>query len=154
MTLPVSALDQCLESFTAADGSQIKASTQNFNSTGVMALLCQHDRAIFLANMFYAYTLIAALLQELPESWRVSLLYDMACAPQRSLIKWQFMPEWLDHISFGVSIFHAYSHQWVCQLWYHPRKAELWGLSDGEGYLQVKHINQLKQEGVEKWLQE
>ncbi|KAF9503609.1 hypothetical protein BS47DRAFT_1309539, partial [Hydnum rufescens UP504] len=34
---------------------------------------------------------------------------------------------------FSVSIFHAYGHQWVCQLWYHPRKAELWGLSDGEG---------------------
>jgi hypothetical protein len=140
MTLPASALDQCLDSFTAADGNRIKASTQKFDSTGVMALLCQHDRAIFLANMvtagekqFYAYALIAALLRELPECWRVGLLYDVACALQRSLVKWKFMPEWLDRISFGVSIFHAYGHQWVCQLWYHPRKAELWGLSDGEG---------------------
>src|ERR1700676_24682 len=140
MTLPASALDQCLESFTAADGNCVKASTQKFDSTGVMALLCQHDWAIFLANMvtagekqFYAYALIAALLRELPECWKVGLLYDVACALQRSLAKWQFMPGWLDRISFGVSIFHAYGHQWVCQLWYHPRQAELWGLSDGEG---------------------
>ncbi|KAF9511798.1 hypothetical protein BS47DRAFT_1372941 [Hydnum rufescens UP504] len=140
MMLPASALDQCLESFTAADGNHVKASTQKFNSMGVMALLCQHDQAIFLANMvtagekqFYAYALIAALLRELPECWKVSLLYDVACALQRSLAKWQFMPGWLDRISFGVSIFHAYGHQWVFQLWYHPRKAELWGLSDGEG---------------------
>ncbi|KAF9510920.1 hypothetical protein BS47DRAFT_1364244 [Hydnum rufescens UP504] len=133
-------LNQCLESFTAADGNRVKASTQKFDSTGVMALLCQHDWTIFLANMvttgekqFYAYALIAVLLRELPECWKVGLLYDVACALQRSLAKWQFMPGWLDQISFGVSIFHVYGHQWVCQLWYHPRKAELWGLSDGEG---------------------
>ncbi|KAF9506735.1 hypothetical protein BS47DRAFT_1304877 [Hydnum rufescens UP504] len=103
MTLPASALDQCLESFTAADGNCVKASTQQFDSMGVMALLCQHDWAIFLANMvttgekqFYAYTLIAALLCEVPECWKVSLLYDVACALQWSLAKWQFMPGWLD----------------------------------------------------------
>jgi Kyakuja-Dileera-Zisupton transposase len=140
MMLPASALNQCLESFTAADGNCIKASTQKFDSTGVMVLLCQHDQAIFLANMvtagekqFYAYTLIAVLLCELPDCWKVGLLCDVTCALQRSLVKWQFMPEWLDQIFFGVLIFHAYGHQWVCQLWYHPRKAELWGLSDGEG---------------------
>src|SRR5258705_8348490 len=33
----------------------------------------------------------------------------------------------------GVSIFHAYRHQWACQLWYHPCKDALWGLLDGEG---------------------
>ncbi|KAF9503718.1 hypothetical protein BS47DRAFT_1402133 [Hydnum rufescens UP504] len=30
-------------------------------------------------------------------------------------------------------VFHAYGHQWVCQLWYHPRKSDGWGLTDGEG---------------------
>jgi Kyakuja-Dileera-Zisupton transposase len=94
MMLPASALNQCLESFTAADGNHIKASTQKFNSTSVMALLCQHDQAIVLANMvtagekqFYVYVLIAALLHELPEHWKVSLLYDVACALQQSLVK-------------------------------------------------------------------
>ncbi|KAF9511270.1 hypothetical protein BS47DRAFT_1373123 [Hydnum rufescens UP504] len=36
-------------------------------------------------------------------------------------------------IVFGISVFHAYSHQWVCQLWCHPQKGNMWGLTDGEG---------------------
>jgi hypothetical protein len=32
-----------------------------------------------------------------------------------------------------LSIFHAYGHQWPCQLIYHPRKCIGFGLSDGEG---------------------
>ncbi|KAF9514365.1 hypothetical protein BS47DRAFT_1295128, partial [Hydnum rufescens UP504] len=36
-------------------------------------------------------------------------------------------------IVFGISVFHAYGHQWVCQLWYHPQKSDGWGLTDGEG---------------------
>ncbi|KAF9517743.1 hypothetical protein BS47DRAFT_1359507 [Hydnum rufescens UP504] len=71
------------------------------------------------------------------------------------------MPEWHSRIVFGVSVFHAYGHQWMCQLWYHPRKLEIWGLSDGEGCyhrqlfiidLQVEHIDELKQQGLAKWL--
>src|SRR5258708_7832021 len=36
-------------------------------------------------------------------------------------------------LGWGVLIFHAYGHQWACQLWYHPCKDTLWGLLDGEG---------------------
>ncbi|POV97835.1 hypothetical protein PSTT_14818 [Puccinia striiformis] len=36
-------------------------------------------------------------------------------------------------LSFGTSVFHAYVHNWICQLDYHPRLNEGWGLSDGEG---------------------
>ncbi|KAI6127587.1 hypothetical protein EDD16DRAFT_1516581 [Pisolithus croceorrhizus] len=32
-----------------------------------------------------------------------------------------------------LPIFHAFGHQWACQLIYHPRKQEGFGLSDGEG---------------------
>ncbi|KAF9511310.1 hypothetical protein BS47DRAFT_1373090 [Hydnum rufescens UP504] len=63
-------------------------------------------------KQFYAFALIFALVRDLPSNWTVGLLYD---------------------IPFGVSIFHAYGHQWTCQLWYHPRKSEKWGLSDSEG---------------------
>ncbi|OAX33761.1 hypothetical protein K503DRAFT_699914, partial [Rhizopogon vinicolor AM-OR11-026] len=30
-------------------------------------------------------------------------------------------------------IFHAFGHQWPCQIVYHPRKCVGFGLSDGEG---------------------
>jgi hypothetical protein len=36
-------------------------------------------------------------------------------------------------ILFALAVFHAYGHQWPCQLVYHPRKCEGFGLSDGEG---------------------
>ncbi|KAF9515821.1 hypothetical protein BS47DRAFT_1371881 [Hydnum rufescens UP504] len=84
-------------------------------------------------KQFYAFALILALLKDLPKDWTVRLLYDIACQIHRSLLKWNIMPEWTGQIDFGVSVFHAYSHQWTCQLWYHPWKSEKWGLSDGEG---------------------
>lgn len=34
---------------------------------------------------------------------------------------------------WAVSVFHAYGHQWACQLVFHPRKCDGFGLSDGEG---------------------
>ena len=36
-------------------------------------------------------------------------------------------------LKFGTSVFHAYVHQWLCQLNYNPRLNLGWGLSDGEG---------------------
>ncbi|KAF9506247.1 hypothetical protein BS47DRAFT_1374157 [Hydnum rufescens UP504] len=72
-------------------------------------------------KQFFALALLAAIMAELPSDWTLSL------------IKWDFLPEYLPRILFGVSVFHAYGHQWVCQLWYHPQKAGIWGLSDGEG---------------------
>jgi hypothetical protein len=34
---------------------------------------------------------------------------------------------------FGTSVFHAYVHEWACQVKYNPRFNPWWGLSDGEG---------------------
>jgi hypothetical protein len=39
-----SSLNACNDSFVAADGDRIKASTQYFDDTGLMAILCRHDR--------------------------------------------------------------------------------------------------------------
>ena len=65
MKLPRSVLDACLDSFTAADENRVKASTKFFADTGLMALLCRHDRVLWLANMttagerqYYAIALI------------------------------------------------------------------------------------------------
>ncbi|POW02610.1 hypothetical protein PSTT_11651 [Puccinia striiformis] len=44
-------------------------------------------------------------------------------------------PEHLEFnlLRFGTSVFHAYVHQWSCQLRYNPRLNDGWGMSDGEG---------------------
>ena len=132
--------DACGQSFIAADGDRVKASTRMFEDTGVMAMLCRHDIPLFLVNMwtpgekqFYAFALIAALLQHIPTLWRVGVLYDIGCQMDHVLKKWDFAPSWRSRLAWGVSIFHAYGHQYNCQLWYHPRKSAMWGFTDGEG---------------------
>jgi Kyakuja-Dileera-Zisupton transposase len=130
----------CGESFIAADGDHVKASTQYFSDTGVLAMLCRHDIPLVIASMwttgekqFYAFALLDFLFKHLPRCWRIGVLYDIGCQMDQSLKKWNFMPDWSPHLEWGISIFHAYGHQWTCQLWYHPRKSAIWGLSDGEG---------------------
>ncbi|KAF9520952.1 hypothetical protein BS47DRAFT_1370186 [Hydnum rufescens UP504] len=86
MNVPNSVLDTCGDSFVAADGDRVEASAQWFDDTGLMALLCRHDIALYVANMrtagekqFYAFALVTALFKELPEWWTVGILYDIAC---------------------------------------------------------------------------
>ncbi|KAF7364466.1 hypothetical protein MSAN_01108000 [Mycena sanguinolenta] len=141
MPVPKSVLDNCEASFLAADEKRAKSSTQFFDDTGLMALNCRHDHALFLVNMksagekqSYMYALLMTLLTHLPVAFVVGLLYDIACQTHRSALKWGFLPpEYLARLQFAVSVLHAYGHHWVCQLKYHPRRRTLFGLSDGEG---------------------
>jgi len=140
MKVPLSVLKECTESFMAADEKRQKASTQFFADTGIMALLCRHDRVLWLANMtssgekqYYALALLKALFQNLPSSTTVGALYDVGCNLHHSCIKWGFLEKFLHRLTFGVSVFHAFGHQWPCQLVYHPRKCRGFGLTDGEG---------------------
>ncbi|KAH7905169.1 hypothetical protein BJ138DRAFT_1231768 [Hygrophoropsis aurantiaca] len=125
MKIPNSVLDGCNKSFVAADEKKEKASTRFFADTGLMALLCRHDRVLWLVNMtsagekqHYALTLIRRLFNHIP--------VDICRL-------WDFLPSAIDRIVFAISVFHAYGHQWACQIIYHPRKREYFGLSDGEG---------------------
>ncbi|KAE9387085.1 hypothetical protein BT96DRAFT_1005472 [Gymnopus androsaceus JB14] len=141
LRVPNSVLDACGESFTAANGDRQKASTQFFDSTALMGLLCRHDRVLWLVNMttpgerqHYALTLVDTLFDHLPDDWSVGLLYDIACQLERSCVKWGFLEqERLRRLSFAISVFHAFGHGWPCQCIYHPRKCKGFGLCDGEG---------------------
>ncbi|KAG1810838.1 uncharacterized protein BJ212DRAFT_1448552 [Suillus subaureus] len=131
MRVPVSVLNRCRESFVAADEKHEKASTHFFTDTGLMALLCRHDHVLWLANLtsagekqHYALALLDCLFKHLPPQMTIGLLYNI----------WKFLDDnTLSRISFAVAVFHAYGHQWPCQIVYHPRKHEGFGLSDGEG---------------------
>jgi hypothetical protein len=140
LRVPTSVLDGCNESFTAADEKRHKASTQFFADTGLMAMLCRHDRVLWLVNMtsagekrYYALALIKQLFENLPQTFTVGLLYDIGCQLHRSFAKWGWLPEYANRLTFALAIFHAFGHQWPCQLIYHPRKCSGFGLSDGEG---------------------
>ncbi|KAJ3717495.1 hypothetical protein C8R42DRAFT_587027 [Lentinula raphanica] len=140
LKVPNSVLDECEQSFTAADETREKASSQFFDSTALMGLLCRHDRVLWLVNMtspgerqHYALTLIDILFRHLPRDWTVGVLYDIGCQIHRSCVRWGFLEKYLDRITFAISVFHAYGHGWACQCVYHPRKCVGFGLSDGEG---------------------
>src|SRR5258708_9450805 len=76
---------------------------------------------------------VGETVEHLPDMWMIGCLYNIGCQIDQALCKWDFFPlEWNSCLVWGVSIFHAYGHQWACQLWYHPWKDECWGLSDGE----------------------
>jgi hypothetical protein len=149
-------LDECEKSFMAATETAMKASKGIHADTGLMALLCRHDRVLWVANItsagekqFYAYALVKRIFEHIPETWNVGLLYDIACQIKRSMIKVRMhignyiectktaqhgiLSEVYERLSFAVSVFHAYGHQWPCQLTHHPRKIPGFGLSDGEG---------------------
>lgn len=126
-----SSLDTCGESFVATDGNRVKMPGEHFSDTGVIAVVCRHDRVIVYASMwtpgeqqFYALALIDVVMAELPQHWRVGILYDVGCQIHCSILRWDLLPQWMPNIQFTISVFHAYGHQWVCQLW---------GLTDGEG---------------------
>ena len=140
MKVPTSVLDDCGESFKAANEKREKASTQLFADTGLMALLCRHDRVLWLVNMthagerqHYALALVQRLFEHIPSNMTVGLLYDIGCQLHRSCLKWGFLADYLHRIIFGISVFHAFGHQWPCQIVYHPRKCRGFGLTDGEG---------------------
>lgn len=187
LRVPTSVLDECQDSFLAADSNRIKASTLFFADTGLMALLCRHDRVLWLVNMtsagekqHYALCLLDKLFGHIPAIMRIGVLYDIGCQLHRSCLKYDFLPDFLDRITFGISVFHAYGHQWPCQLVYHPRKCAGFGLTDGEGCerfwssikslipslrvsgyfnriysidTQIKHLDQKSMLSLGKWLQ-
>src|SRR5260370_20892043 len=99
-----------------------------------MASVCHHGIPLFHVSLwtpgeqqFYAFALLSMLLEHLPSSWKVG------CQIHCAIHKWDFPSEWRECLKWDVSIFHAYRHQWACQLWYHLHKDKSWGLSDGEG---------------------
>ncbi|KIK74890.1 hypothetical protein PAXRUDRAFT_174387 [Paxillus rubicundulus Ve08.2h10] len=106
-----------------------------------MGLLCCHDQVLWLVNMtspgetqHYALVLIQCLFNHLPPEMTVGLLYDIGCQLECSSHKWGLLNNGvLSRIKFAISVFHAYGHQWPCQLVYHPRKCTGFGLSNGEG---------------------
>jgi hypothetical protein len=140
LRVPISVLDGCEQSFLAADEQREEASSQFFASTALMAILCRHDRVLRVVDMrsagekqHYVLVLLKMLFQHLPPHFAIGLLYDIGCQIHHSCVKWDFLKPYLHRLTFGISVFHAFGHQWPCQVIYHPRKCKGFGFSDGEG---------------------
>jgi hypothetical protein len=93
-SVPDAVLDECERSFLAAQDKVAKASRDFYSDTGLMALICRHDRLLWIANLtspgekqHYALALLQQLFENIPENWTVGLLYDIACQIERSVLK-------------------------------------------------------------------
>ncbi|KAG1838530.1 hypothetical protein DFJ58DRAFT_718722 [Suillus subalutaceus] len=143
MHVPVSVLNGCRESFVAADEKHQKAS--------LMALLCRHDRVLWLVNLtsagekqHYALALLDQLFKHIPPQMTVGLPYDIGCQLKRSCRKWNLLDDnTLSHISFAIAVFHAYGHQWPCQI-FHQRLFVL--------DVQIHHLDTQSIQGYGHWL--
>ncbi|KAF9224600.1 hypothetical protein BS17DRAFT_795522 [Gyrodon lividus] len=118
MKILMSVLDACGNSFIAADEKCEKASTCYFVDTGLMVMLCCHDRVLWLR-----------LFDHLSLDTLVGLLYNISCQLEHSCRKWGFLLEAiLSWLTFTIAVFHTYGHQWACQVVYHPQKCVGFGL--------------------------
>ncbi|OAV86558.1 hypothetical protein PTTG_03307 [Puccinia triticina 1-1 BBBD Race 1] len=133
-------VDRCAESHKAADDKRNESTWKGCDDTGLMGCCCRHDSAIYLANIHksgeqrcFPLALIQRLLSVVEPNRPVGILYDIGCSMDKFINLRNILPEDRPRIKFGTSVFHAYVHNWMCQLAYHPRFNKGWGLSDGEG---------------------
>ncbi|KAH9822293.1 hypothetical protein DFH28DRAFT_1180610 [Melampsora americana] len=128
----------CSDSHTAANDVRNSTSWDRCNDTGLFAGACRHDVPLYYVNIYQSgeklYYPVAILkqLRELHPDKFIGVLYDIGCHLDVHIAKRGLFAGDLN-MMFGTSVFHAYVHQWACQIKYHPRFNQYWGLSDGEG---------------------
>ncbi|KAI7938829.1 hypothetical protein MJO28_014408 [Puccinia striiformis f. sp. tritici] len=132
--------DRCTEAHKAADDKRNESTWKGCDDTGIMGCCCRHDAGIYFANIFksgeqrlYPMAIIQTLLSVIEPKRQVGILYDIGCTMGKYIDRRQLIPKYRSQITFGTSVFHAYAHNWLCQLEFHPRFNKGWGLSDGEG---------------------
>lgn len=94
LAIPEHIYSGCGKRFFAANEDNKKGETGVFSDTGLMAMVCRHDRVLFMANLrdagerrYYALALLKRLFQELPASWTAGVLYDIGCQLHRTITK-------------------------------------------------------------------
>ncbi|EHS63459.1 uncharacterized protein PGTG_21590 [Puccinia graminis f. sp. tritici CRL 75-36-700-3] len=133
-------VDQCTQSHKAADDKRNESTWKGCDDTGLMGCCCRHDAAIYLANIHksgeqrcFPLAILQRLLSVIEPTRQVGVLYDIGCSLDKFINLRKLLEKDRPRLKFGTSVFHAYVHNWNCQLDYHPRFNKGWGLSDGEG---------------------
>ncbi|KAH9809146.1 hypothetical protein DFH28DRAFT_1067209 [Melampsora americana] len=133
----------CSDSHTAANDVRNSTSWDRCDDTGLFGSACRHDVPLKLINIYksgeklhYPVTILDHILHDLPEK-KVGVLYDIGCHLKAHIEKRQLLAQHDGRLLFGTSVFHAYAHQWRCQIFFNPRFIRLFGLSDGEGLERV-----------------
>ncbi|KAA1092984.1 hypothetical protein PGT21_020031 [Puccinia graminis f. sp. tritici] len=131
--------NKCADTHKAGNDSRNETTWKSCDDTGVMGSCCRHDSVIYLANIHgtgenraLPLVILKRLLENIESDRPVGVLYDLGCSLDKFVNLRSIFPESRSRITFGTSVFHAYVHEWPCQLKYNPRYQKGWGLSDGE----------------------
>ncbi|KAH9808074.1 hypothetical protein DFH28DRAFT_911363 [Melampsora americana] len=128
----------CTESHKAADDMRSSNHFKGYEQTGLFVMGCRHDHALRFIDIvqsgeksYFALTMMKWIYKTLAlrnHTNKVAFLYDIGCNTEKGIIN-----RALGRLKMATSVFHAYAHDWGCQLDYNPRLNKGWGLSDGEG---------------------
>ncbi|PLW31245.1 hypothetical protein PCASD_18064 [Puccinia coronata f. sp. avenae] len=136
--------DKCADSHKAADNTRNETTWKGCDDTGLMGSCCRHDSVISLMNIFesgenraLALSILKQILDNVNQTRPVGVLYDIGCSLNKFIKLRHIFPEHEGRLFFGTSVFHAFVHEWPCQLEYNPRYNDGWGLSDGESMEQL-----------------
>lgn len=129
----------CSDSHKAANDVRNSASWDKFDDTGLFGCCCRHDIPLTLNNiegtgekLYYPISILDDILNDFTNK-KFGLLYDIGCHLDAHVKKRDLLGNHIDRVAFGTSVFHAYVHNWACQIKYNPRYNTDWGLADGEG---------------------
>ncbi|KAH9446820.1 hypothetical protein Pst134EA_028809 [Puccinia striiformis f. sp. tritici] len=131
--------DKCADSHKAGNDNRNETTWKACDNTGIMGSCCRHNSVVFLANIHgtgenraLPLAILKRFLAGVEEDRPVGVLYDLGCSLDKYIDLRKIWPESRDRLRFGTSVFHAYVHEWPCQVKYNPRYQQGWGLSDGE----------------------
>ncbi|POV99955.1 hypothetical protein PSTT_13444 [Puccinia striiformis] len=126
--------DKCADSHKAGNDIRNETTWKACDDTGVMGSCCRHNSVVFLANIHGTgeNRALPRFLASVGEDRPVGVLYDLGCSLDKYIDLRKIWPESRHRVKFGTSVFHAYVHEWPCQVKYNPRYQQGWGLSDGE----------------------
>jgi Kyakuja-Dileera-Zisupton transposase len=92
-----------------------------------MAAVCRHDNVLRLYSIKgtgerqqYAKLLLESIRNDDECPDELFILYDIGCNFSKYL-KTRLSADSFSKLKFGVSIFHAYAHDFACQVLYSPR---------------------------------
>ncbi|PLW28644.1 hypothetical protein PCASD_18578 [Puccinia coronata f. sp. avenae] len=128
----------CSDSHKAANDTQNETTWEKCDDNGLFASACRHDIPLSFINihktgekLYYPISILNHVFDTFPDQ-KVGILYDLGCHLETHIRKRGLMNNQLGNLMFGTSVFHAYVHEWSCQVKYNPRLNRWWGLSDGE----------------------
>ncbi|KAH9455142.1 hypothetical protein Pst134EA_022621 [Puccinia striiformis f. sp. tritici] len=131
--------DKCAASHKAGNDNRNETTWKACDDTGLMGACCRHDSVIYLTNIegtgenrALPLVILERIIHTIEADRPIGVLYDLVCSLDKFIQLRDIWPESRGRLSFRTSVFHAYVHEWPCQVKYNPRYQKGWGLSDGE----------------------